>query len=94
MNSLQSACSFAKGTPMSFDELEEEPEPFLGCEISVKLIISRIGIFKTTEHVNDALHRPTLPSETALRHREWHRWLNRRAERNTMKVRSVSPRFV
>lgn len=45
---------------MSRNEFEEDIEPFLGREVSVKLVVCRIGIFKTAEHVGDALHPKTL----------------------------------
>ncbi len=57
MNSFKSVCSFAKSTPVSFHELKEDIEALLGREVSVKLVVSRIGIFKTAEHPDDAFHR-------------------------------------
>ena len=41
---------------MSFDEFEEDIEALLGRKVSVKLVVSRIGIFKTAEHLDDAFH--------------------------------------
>ncbi len=57
MNSFKPACSFAKSTPVSLNQLEENIEPCLGRQVSVKLVVSRFGIFKTAEHLNDSLHR-------------------------------------
>ena len=56
MNSFKSACSFAKSTPVSLNQLEENVEPRLGRQLGVKLVISRFGIFKTAEHLNDPFH--------------------------------------
>ena len=56
MNSFKLVCSFAKRTPMSFNELEENVETLLGREVSVELVVGHIGIFKTTEHLDDAFH--------------------------------------
>jgi hypothetical protein len=41
---------------MPFDELEEDIEPLLGNEFSVKLVVSRISIFKAAKHLGDAFH--------------------------------------
>lgn len=54
MNSFKSACSFAKSTPVSFNQLEEDVEPFLGRQIGVKLVVSRFRIFETAENLNDS----------------------------------------
>lgn len=64
MNSLKSACSFAKSTPVSFNQLEKNIEPFLRRQVSVKLIVSRLGIFKAAEHLNNSFHGLTLPRDT------------------------------
>jgi hypothetical protein len=61
MNSFKSACSFAKGTPVSFNQLQEDAEPFLGPQAGVELIVSQFGIFKTAEHLSSSFHRVTLP---------------------------------
>ena len=60
MNSFKSACSFAKSTPVSFNQLQENAEPFLWCQVGVELIVSHFGILKTAEHLNDSLHRTKL----------------------------------
>jgi hypothetical protein len=39
MNSLKSACSFAKVTPMPFDELQQHVQPLFWGQISVELIV-------------------------------------------------------
>ena len=56
MNSFKSACSFAKSTPVSLNQLEENIEPRLGRQVSVKLVVRRLGVFKTAEHLNDSFH--------------------------------------
>ena len=49
MNSFKSACSFAKSTPVSFNQLQENAEPFLWCQVGVELIVSHLGVFKTAK---------------------------------------------
>jgi hypothetical protein len=39
------------------NQIEENVQPFLGRQISVKLVISRFGIFKTAEHLYDSIHK-------------------------------------
>ena len=56
MNSLKSVCSFAKITPMPFDELEQDIDPLLGRKASIKLVVSAVGVFKTTEDSGDSFH--------------------------------------
>ena len=66
MNSFKSACSFAKSTPVPFNQLEEDVEPFLGRKVGVKLIVSRFGVFKTAEQLNDSFHGGTLTPAAAV----------------------------
>jgi hypothetical protein len=56
MNSFKSACSFAKSTPVPFNQFEEDVEPFLGRQIGIKLVVRRFGIFKTAEDLSDSFH--------------------------------------
>lgn len=56
MNSLKSACSFAKSTPVLIDQLEKNVEPLLGRQISIKLIIRCFGVFESAELLDDPLH--------------------------------------
>lgn len=56
MNSLKSSCSFAKRTPVPIHEFEKDIEPFLGRQISKKLIVGLFGILKTAEYLNDSGH--------------------------------------
>lgn len=49
MNSLKSACSFAKSTPLPLDQLQQHLEPVFGCEVSIELIISLVGILEAAE---------------------------------------------
>ena len=60
MNSFKSACSFAKSTPMSINQLEENIESFFGRQVSIKPVISRFSIFKTAKHLNDSFHEEEL----------------------------------
>jgi len=38
------------------DQIEKNVEPFLRRLVGIKAIISRFGIFKTAEQLNDSLH--------------------------------------
>lgn len=60
MNSFKSASSFAKTTPVSFHQLKQDIEPLLRSQISVELRVGLLGIFKTSEHLRDSLHKTTL----------------------------------
>ena len=41
---------------MLFDQIEEDVEPLLRRQASVKLIVGRLGVFKASEHLNDPFH--------------------------------------
>jgi hypothetical protein len=56
MNSFKSACSLAKGTPVSFNQFQEELEPLGRLQIGIEPIIGRFGIFKAAEHLTDPFH--------------------------------------
>lgn len=56
MKSLESACSFAKGIPLAFNQLEQHVQPLLGREVGVELIVGLVRIFKAAEDLNDAVH--------------------------------------
>jgi hypothetical protein len=64
MNSFKSACSFAKSTPVSFNQLEKDVEPLFRRQVSVKLIVRPLGIFKAAEPLNNSFHGLTLPRDT------------------------------
>jgi hypothetical protein len=68
MNSLKSACSFAKSTPVSLDQLEQNVEPLFGRQIGIELVVSRFRLLETAEHSNDSVHEGTLPSGRAGHH--------------------------
>jgi hypothetical protein len=51
---------------MPFDELEEDIEPLLGDEFSVKLVVSRISIFKAAKHLGDAFHHDNSTTATRI----------------------------
>jgi len=57
MNSYKSTCSFAKSTPVSLNQLQENVEPLLWCQVGVELIVSHFSVFKTAEHLSDSFHR-------------------------------------
>jgi hypothetical protein len=46
---------------MAFDQLEQQVETFLGCQIGVELIVGLIGSIKARENLGDALHHQSLP---------------------------------
>jgi len=56
MNSLKSLCRCAKRAPMTFDQLEQQVETFLGCQIGIELIVRLVGSFKACENLGDAIH--------------------------------------
>ena len=60
MNSLKSACSFAKSTPLSFYQFQEHCEPIFRCKLRIELIIRQICIFETMEYLGHAIHGSTL----------------------------------
>lgn len=58
MNSLKSACSFAKSTPVPLHQLQQHVEPRLGRQLRIELVVGLIRIFETTEDLYDAtVHR-------------------------------------
>lgn len=60
MNSLKSACSFAKSTPLPLYQFQEHREPVFGCKLRVELIICLIRFLKTSKYLNNAFHESTL----------------------------------
>src|SRR3954465_4981802 len=56
MNSLKSLCRCAKRAPMAFDQLEQQVQPFLGCQVGIELIVGLVGSIKAGENLRDALH--------------------------------------
>ena len=46
---------------MALDQLEEQVEPLLGCQIGIELIVGLVGSIKARENLGDALHDPILP---------------------------------
>ena len=61
MNSLKSLCRCAKRTPLAFDQLEQQVEPFLGCQVGVELIVGLVGSVEALENLGDAFHKLILP---------------------------------
>jgi hypothetical protein len=59
---------------MPFDEFEEDIEPLLGDEFSVKLVVSRISIFKVAKHLGDAFHHDNSTTTTRDRSRREASW--------------------
>jgi hypothetical protein len=60
MNSLKSACSFAKSTPVPRYQFQQHLESVFRREFGIELIIGPIRIFEATEHLNHAVHESTL----------------------------------
>src|SRR5688500_3819880 len=56
MNSFKSVCSFAKTTPVPLYELQQDVEPFVGCQTGVEIVVGFVGIFETAERLNDSVH--------------------------------------
>jgi hypothetical protein len=56
MNSLKSVCSFAKATPVTFHQFQQDVEPLLGCQVRIELIVGSIRIFKAARYLNDTVH--------------------------------------
>ena len=56
MNSLKSACSFAKNTPMLFDKFQQHVEALLRSQVRVELIVCPVRVFKTLKHLSDSVH--------------------------------------
>jgi hypothetical protein len=54
---------------MAFDELQQQVETFLGCQVGVELIVSVIGGLKARENLDDSLHDHSLP-EARRAHQE------------------------
>jgi hypothetical protein len=46
---------------MAFDQLEQQVETLLGCQIGVELIVGLVGSIKACENLSDALHDQSLP---------------------------------
>ena len=49
MNSLKSACSFAKSTPVPFHQFEQEVEPCLWRQVRIELVVGFIRIVEAAE---------------------------------------------
>ena len=60
MNSLKSVCSFAKSTPVTFDQFEKKIEPFFRRQVGIELIVGSVRIFKTAKDLRDTVHERTL----------------------------------
>ena len=56
MNSFKSFCSFAKSTPLLFDQIEKDVEALLGRQAGVILIVGGLGFFEASEDLNDPFH--------------------------------------
>jgi len=63
---------------MAFDQLEQQVETFLGCQIGVELIVGLVGSIKARENLGDALHHTSL-SDARRAHQEPARRLERHA---------------
>jgi hypothetical protein len=53
MNSLKSFCSFAKGTPVSLDDLEKDVEALFGGQTCVVFVVGPVGIVEAAEDLGD-----------------------------------------
>jgi hypothetical protein len=59
MNSLKSACSFARTTPVPFDQFEKHVEPFPKRQVGVELIVSSACILETAEYPDFSIYAAT-----------------------------------
>lgn len=66
MNSLESACSFAKSTPMPFDQFEKDVEPLFGREGRVEAVVCAVGVFERLKQLNVTAHAATLARASNL----------------------------
>ena len=62
MNSLESACSFAKCTPMAFHQFEQQIQPRLGGEVRVELVVGAVRLVKAVKDSDGSVHDRTLAS--------------------------------
>ncbi|HEX9984198.1 MAG TPA: hypothetical protein VGF69_13100 [Thermoanaerobaculia bacterium] len=69
MNSLKSACSFAKRTPVPLDQFEQQVEPLVWCQVRVELIVGLIGFFEAAKDVSYPFHASTVAPPTPYRFR-------------------------
>jgi hypothetical protein len=58
MNSLKSACSFAKCTPLSLGQLKKHVEPLLGRELRVEPIVGILSRLEACENANGSVQAP------------------------------------
>lgn len=56
MNSLESVCSFAKSTPVTFHQFQQDVDPLFRCQVRVELIICEVCILETAKDLNDSVH--------------------------------------
>jgi hypothetical protein len=56
MNFLKSVCSFAKSTPVTFHQLQQNVHPLLRSQVRVELIVGPLRVVETSENLNDAVH--------------------------------------
>ena len=56
MNSLKSACSFAKSTPVTFHQFQQHLEPCLRRQGGVELIVGFIRVLEIAKYLNDTFH--------------------------------------
>jgi len=68
MNSLKSACRFAKSTPLPLYQFQKHRESVFGCKLRIELIIRLIRIFETMEYLNNAVHDHTLTRVQFVHH--------------------------
>lgn len=56
MNSLKSLCSFAKSSPVTFDQFQQHVEPLLRRELGIEAVVRVFGILEAAENASDAIH--------------------------------------
>lgn len=61
MNSFKSFCSFAKGAPVSLDDLQENIEALCGGQIRVLFFVGPVGLVEAAVDARDPIHPKSIP---------------------------------
>ncbi len=80
MNSLKSLCSFAKGAPVSLDDVEKDVETLLRGQTRVVGVVRTVGFLEAAEDLPDPIHQRGVyheGGEGASLHCKAHNWPRR-----------------
>src|SRR5438045_1797504 len=67
MNSRKSVCSFAKSSSVTLHQFEQQVQSFLGCEMSVEVIVGTFRFVKRREQLRNSFHCANFIMESASR---------------------------